>query len=56
MAKLIGSQQMVLQAIQDSPKDTAGLVTDIQVAQTTQIAVEDVRDWIKRSKTRATPR
>ncbi|WP_165248054.1 hypothetical protein [Paludisphaera soli] len=47
MAKLFGAQKLVLQAIQDSPKDTAGFVTDAQVAQTTGIALKDVRDWIE---------
>ena len=47
MARLFGAQRLVLQAIQDSPKDAAGLFTDIQVAQSTNIALKDVRDWIE---------
>src|SRR5689334_20748929 len=46
MAKLIGAQRMVLQAILDLPKDAAGHVTDSQIAQRTQIAITDVRNWI----------
>src|SRR5262249_13065821 len=47
MAKLIGAQRMVLQAILDLPKDDAGYITDSQIAQATQIAITDVRDWIE---------
>jgi hypothetical protein len=47
MARLIGAQRMVLQAILDLPKDTAGYVKDTQIAQNTQIAISDVRDWIE---------
>jgi hypothetical protein len=47
MAKLFGAQRMVLQAINDSPKDAAGYVADTQVAQSTQIALKDVQDWFK---------
>lgn len=47
MAKLIGAQQMVLKAISDLPKDSAGYVTDLEVARNTQIALNDVRDWIE---------
>src|SRR3954470_12650863 len=46
MPKLFGAQRLVLQAIQDSPQDAAGFVTDAQVARSTQIAVSDVRDWL----------
>jgi hypothetical protein len=47
MAKLFGAQRLVLQAIQDSPKDAAGFVTDTQVAHSTKIAVKDVSNWIE---------
>src|SRR4051812_14260737 len=47
MAKLIGAQRMVLQAILDLPKDVADNVTDVQIAQATQIALNDVRDWLE---------
>ncbi len=47
MAKLIGAQRKILQAILDLPRDAAGYVTDSQIAQTTQIAISDVRDWIE---------
>ncbi len=47
MARLIGGQRLVLQAILNLPKDDAGYVTDTQVAQNTQIALKDVRDWIE---------
>ncbi len=47
MARLIGAQRMVLQAIIDLPADPADFVTDSQVAQKTQIATGDVRDWIE---------
>ena len=47
MARLIGAQRMVLQAILDLPKDSAGYVRDAHIAQKTQIAIADVRDWIE---------
>jgi hypothetical protein len=47
MARLIGAQRMVLQAIVDLPVNSAGFVTDAQIAQHTQIAASDVRDWIE---------
>lgn len=47
MAKLIGAQRMVLQAILDLPKNAAGYVTDSQIAQSTQITIADLRDWIE---------
>jgi hypothetical protein len=47
MARLIGAQRMVLQAILDLPKDAVGYVTDARIAQSTQITVSDVRDWIE---------
>jgi hypothetical protein len=47
MAKLIGAQRMVLQAILELPKDSSGFSTDAQVAQNTQISLEDVRNWLE---------
>lgn len=47
MARLIGAQRMVLQAIVDLPKDAAGYVKDSQLAENTKIAISDVRDWIE---------
>jgi len=38
---------MVLRAILDLPKDSAGYVQDAHIAQKTQIVITDVRDWIK---------
>jgi hypothetical protein len=45
MPKLFGAQRLVLQAIEDSPKDAAGFVPDTLIAQRTQIALRDMRDW-----------
>jgi formylglycine-generating enzyme required for sulfatase activity len=50
MANLFGAQRLVLQAIQDSPKDSAGFVTDAQIAQSTKIAIQDIQDWIETLK------
>jgi hypothetical protein len=47
MVKLFGAQKLVLQAIQDSPEDAAGFVTDNQVAESTCIGIEEVRDWFE---------
>jgi hypothetical protein len=47
MARLVGAQRLVLQAIQDSPKDAAGFVSDVQVVQAASLALDDVRDWIE---------
>ena len=47
MARLIGAQRMVLQAILDLPKDSADFVQDAHIAQKTQISIADVRDWIE---------
>jgi pimeloyl-ACP methyl ester carboxylesterase len=46
MAKLFGAQRMVLQAVNDLPKNAAGFVTDDQIIQATQISESDVRDWL----------
>jgi hypothetical protein len=45
MPRLFGAQRRVLQAIEDSPKDAAGFVPDSHIAQATQIALRDMRDW-----------
>ena len=50
MAKLIGAQRLVLQAILDLPKDFANNVTDTQIAGATMIALDDVRNWLKTPK------
>jgi hypothetical protein len=47
MFALFGAQRMVLQAIQDLPKDSAGFVGDSQIAQITHIALNNVRDWVE---------
>jgi hypothetical protein len=47
MSNLFGAQRMVLQSIADSPKDTAGFVKDSQIAESTQIALSDVQDWLE---------
>ena len=47
MAELFGAQRLVLQAILDLQKDSAGFVTDSQIAQSTQIDLDMVRDWIR---------
>ena len=43
MAKVMGTHRMVLQAILDLPKDSAGFVTDSQIAEKTQILLVDVK-------------
>jgi hypothetical protein len=47
MAKLFGAQQLVLQAVVDLANDAAAFVSDARIAETTHIAVDDVRDWIE---------
>ena len=47
MAKLIGAQRMVLQAILDASGDVLSFVEDSQIAQTTRIALEYTRDWLE---------
>jgi len=47
MPKLWGSQKKVLQAISDLPKDAADSVMDTQIAQATDIAINNVRDWLE---------
>jgi len=47
MAKLFGAQRLVLQAIQDSPKDAAGFVTDVQIVRSTNLVLRHLRYWIE---------
>jgi len=47
MARLIGAQKLVLQAILDIQGDSPSFVEDSQVAQSTRIALRDVRDWLE---------
>ena len=47
MAKLMGAQPMVLQAILDASADILSFVEDSQIARTTRIALKDVRDWLE---------
>ena len=46
MVALYGGQKTILQAIRDLPKDSYGNITDSQIAATTAIAIDDVRNWI----------
>ena len=47
MASLSGAQRVILQAISQLPEDSAGFVTDTQLAQFTRVAIVDVRDLIE---------
>jgi hypothetical protein len=47
MAKLFGAQRMILQAVNDLPKEPSGYVADNQIALHTRIDPSDVRDWIE---------
>ena len=47
MAKLRGTQPMVLQAMLDGSGDMQSFVEDSQIARTTRIALVDVRDWLE---------
>lgn len=47
MAKLFGAQRMIVQAVNDLPRDASAYVRDQQVAQNTHISISDVRDWIE---------
>ena len=47
MARLIGAQRMVLQAILDAQGEARNYVADIWIAQSTRIALNDVRDWLE---------
>jgi eukaryotic-like serine/threonine-protein kinase len=44
---LQGSQLLVLWAIEESPKDLSGHVSDEQVSRLTLIPINDVRDWLE---------
>jgi transcription initiation factor IIE alpha subunit len=43
---LRGSQSAVLWAINESQKDTARFVSDVQLSCLTRIGIDDVRDWL----------
>src|SRR3954462_8468951 len=45
MARLFGAQRMVLQTIQDAQGESQAFIEDAKVAQVTQIALRDMRDW-----------
>lgn len=45
MPRLFGAQRMVLQAIQEAQGDPSVFIEDTRVAQATQIALRDMRDW-----------
>jgi hypothetical protein len=47
MARLIGAQRLVLQTILKIQRDASNFVEDSQIAQTTRIDPEDVRDWLE---------
>ena len=46
MAKLYGAQKMVLQAIQNAQGETSNYIDDSKLAQATQIAMSDMRNWL----------
>jgi uncharacterized caspase-like protein len=46
MARLYGAQRLVLQAIQDAQGETSTFIEDARIAQATQIALRDMRDWL----------
>ena len=45
MARIFGTQRMVLQAIQDAQGDSQSFIEDIRIAQATKIWLRDMRDW-----------
>ena len=45
MPRLYGAQRMVLQAIQDAQGETSAFIEDAEIAQATQVALRDMRDW-----------
>ena len=47
MARLIGAQRMVLQAILDAQGEAQNYVEDFRIAQSTRIALNDVRHWLE---------
>ena len=46
MAKLYGAQKMVLQAIQNAQGETSTYIEDSKLAEATQIAMSDMRNWL----------
>ncbi len=46
MAKLYGAQKMVLLAIQNAQGETSNYIDDSKLAQATQIAMSDMRNWL----------
>src|SRR5438309_1598130 len=44
---LRGSQLVVLWAIEESPKDLSGHVSDEQISRLTEIPIYEVRDWLE---------
>ena len=44
---LMGAQRMVLQAILNAQGETTSYVFDTKIAEATQIAIKDVRDWLE---------
>src|SRR5271157_979190 len=47
MAKLISAQKMVLQAVLNAQGETTSYVFDTKIAEATQIAIKDVRDYLE---------
>src|SRR4051812_14858513 len=45
MAKLYGAHRLVLQTILDAQGETSAFIEDARIAQATQIALRDMRDW-----------
>ena len=43
MDQLQGSEKVILQAIVDSPRDSAGYVEETKIAEATRTAIQDVR-------------
>ena len=43
--RLFGAQRLVLQAILDAQGETSAFIEDARIAQATQIALRDMRDW-----------
>jgi caspase domain-containing protein len=46
MARLFGAQKMVLQAILNAQGETSSYIEDSKLAQATQIALSDMRNWL----------
>jgi Caspase domain len=45
MSRLYGAQRLVLQALLEAQGDSSAFLEDTRIAQTTQIALRDMRDW-----------